>query len=303
MSLSRFAPLTMWQKEQQWTAWWADRTKLMQDDGTRTTWEKEQAVLREKKNWWLYTFCEPYWTVEDKELQWRSYCEEAHGVGSQPVDGLEKRQWWRKTWGEDPPLSGPQIDLAREEEIAEARARNQELHKEELRKGFCRTLAECAHVEEIAAARAFNEETHKEDFRNGFCRTVAERDTLRAHVEGMAAQQRQRPVSLPRPPMENPVFFGCPACSDFFPNRHDCDTHIKADHGTGEAKVIFHPQATEEELKACLFANLPWQDRILLSQTVHSSDMDLCYVTKRLVLREPGEEYGEGDNPFTDGVR
>ena len=256
-------PLTMWQKEQQWTAWWAARP-LVNDDGSQTGWEKEQAVLREKKNWWFYTFKEPYWTREDKELQWRNYWEGAHGEGSEPFDGAEKRQWWRKTWGEDPPLSAGQIDLQRDEEIAEA--------------------------------RAHNEEAHKEDFRNGFCRTVAERDTLRAHVEGMAAQQRQRPVSLPRPPIENPVLFGCPACSNFFPNRRDCDTHIKVQHGTGEATIIFHPQATEEELKACLFVNLPWQDKAMLSETVHSSDMDLCYVTKKLVLRESEEDEGwDGD--------
>ena len=255
--------LTMWQKEQQWTAWWADRTKLMQDDGTRTTLEKEQAVLREKKNWWFYTFKETYWTVEDKEMQWRNQWDSVHGGDKALFDGLEKREWWRKTWSEAPPLSARQIDLARDEEIAEA--------------------------------RAHNEETHKEDFRNGFCRTVAERDTLRAHVEGMAAQQRERPVSLPRPPMETPVLFGCPACSNFSPNRHDCDTHIKDYHGTGEAKVIFHPQATEEELKACLFVNLPLTDKAMLSPTVRSSDMDLCYVTKRLVLREPEDEGWDGE--------
>ena len=262
--------LTMWQKEQKWSAWWADRAKLMQDDGTRTSWEKEQAVIREKKNWWFYTFNEHYWTVEDKELQWRNQWESVHGVGSEPVDGLEKRQWWRKTWRETPPLSGPQIDLAREEEIA--------------------------------AARVLNKEQHEEDFRNGFCRTVEELAALRARVEWEAAEQPlQRPISLPGPPMENPLLFGCPGCSNLFPNRRDCDTHIKVNHGTGEAQAIFHPKATEEELKACLFVNLPWQDKAMLTESVRSSDMDLCYVTKRLVLREP--EYDDGHNPFTDGVR
>jgi len=77
-----------------------------------------------------------------------------------------------------------------------------------------------------------------------------------------------------------------------FPSRRPCDAHIRVEHAgcTEQAAIIFHPQATEEELKACLFANLPWQDKLLLSQTVRSSDMDLCYVSKSLVLREPDEE-------------
>jgi uncharacterized C2H2 Zn-finger protein len=95
--------------------------------------------------------------------------------------------------------------------------------------------------------------------------------------------------------MENPILFGCPACSNLFPNRRDCDTHIKDNHGAGEAAIIFHPKATEEELKACLFVNLPWQDKAMLSGSVRSSDMDLCYVTKRLVLREPEDEGWDGD--------
>lgn len=166
-------------KEQQWTVWWAERTKLVNDDGTRTAWEKQQAVIREKKNWWYYTFGEPYWTVEDKELH------------------------------------------------------------------------------------------------DGFCMTVAQGDAV---LE-----------KLGRPLMKNPVLFGCPSCDKLFPNRHGCDTHIKTTHGTGQATVLFHPQATELELKACLFVNMPWQDRAMLSETLRSSDMDLCYVTKKLVLREPEE--------------
>jgi hypothetical protein len=90
----------MEQKEQAWTAWWASRPKC-RDDGSQSVWVKEQAVLREKKLWWHRTYGEPYWTQEDKELQWRTYWESAHGEGSEPYDGHEKTLWWRKTFGEE----------------------------------------------------------------------------------------------------------------------------------------------------------------------------------------------------------
>ena len=69
--------LTMWQKEQEWTAWWTPRAMRMVDDGSQSVWEKKMAVLREKKNWWFSTFGERYLTVEDKEEQWRNYWEGA----------------------------------------------------------------------------------------------------------------------------------------------------------------------------------------------------------------------------------
>ena len=59
--------LSMEQKEQAWTTWWSERTKFMRDDGSQSQWEKDKAVLREKKNWWFYTYGERYWTKEDKE--------------------------------------------------------------------------------------------------------------------------------------------------------------------------------------------------------------------------------------------
>ena len=98
------ATKNMEQKEQEWTAWWAARP-LVCDDGSQSVWEKEQAVLREKKNWWLHTFGEHYWTREDKELQWRNYWESTHGENSEPLDGMEKKQWWCQTFGEKCPPS------------------------------------------------------------------------------------------------------------------------------------------------------------------------------------------------------
>jgi hypothetical protein len=164
------------QREKQWSAWWYDRMKLVVDDGTRTTKEREAAALREKRNWWRYTFGEEY---------------------------VEK------------PKAAP-------------------------------------------AQPAF---------------------------------------------MEQPVLFACAQCELFFTNRASCNEHAKLHGGPpAEAKVLFHPRATELELKACLFVNLPLADRAMLSPTVRSSDMDLCYVTKRLVLREPCEEDEWPDTSY-DGRR
>jgi hypothetical protein len=89
----------MEQKEAAWSTWWASR--LCGDDGSQSIWEKEQAVIREKKKWWFHTYGEPYWTREDKELQWRTYWEEVHGEGSEPFDGLEKKLWWEKAFREE----------------------------------------------------------------------------------------------------------------------------------------------------------------------------------------------------------
>jgi len=52
------------------------------------------------------------------------------------------------------------------------------------------------------------------------------------------------------------------------------------------AKLLFHPGASERELKVCLFNNLPWQDKAMLLPGMTPDDMDLCRVTKTLVLRE-----------------
>jgi hypothetical protein len=62
------------------------------------------------------------------------------------------------------------------------------------------------------------------------------------------------------------------------------------------AKLLFHPQATEDELKACLFANLPWQDKAMLFPGMSPADMDLCRATKRLVLRQPEAEPDAGSS-------
>jgi hypothetical protein len=224
--------LSMEQKEQAWTAWWAARP-LYSDDGSQSAWEKERAVLREKKNWWYHTYREHYWTREDKEEQWQSYWEEAHGEGSEPFDGHEKRAWWRQTFGEEyvPKLKPkPTIQLS------------------------------SGHL-----------------------------GSIRAQAEGLAAGGGSRAAAPEgRGLIPNPVLFGCSSCSLLFAQRLGCDQHARLVHRfqAQEAKVLFHPQATELELKACLFANLPWQDRAMLSPTVSSSDMDLCYTTKRLVLRE-----------------
>ena len=266
--------LSMWQKEQQWAAWWDERTKLMQDDGTQTGWEKEQAVVREKKSWWFHTFGECYWTVEDKELQWRNHCMSVEGGDA--GDERKKRVWWRQLFKEDPPLSAAQIELAREEEIAAARARNQADREKHALMGF-RGPAE-------ALAAALRQKAEPEPA------------ALRKQVEAIAASGGSRAASLPRPPIEDPVLFGCPCCDDMYFNRLSCDKHIKAEHGTGEVVVMFHPHATEEELKACLFANLPWQDKVMLNGTVGSKDMDLCYVTKKLVFRE--SDYDASDDPY-----
>lgn len=117
--------------------------------------------------------------------------------------------------------------------------------------------------------------------------------------------------------LKHPVIFGCDSCDKLFPTRRGCNAHIEshdiavqpegAEHmSTGtrlmvsmaaklskpeRAKLLFHPQATEEELKACLFANLPWQDKAMLMPGMSPADMDLCRVTKRLVLRPPRHEH------------
>ena len=101
----------MEQKEQEWSTWWASRPRV-RDDGSQSVWVKEQAVLREKKNWWLHTFGEHYWTREDKELQWRNYWESAHGENSEPFNGHEKKLWWRQKFGEECPPSEMEIWLA-----------------------------------------------------------------------------------------------------------------------------------------------------------------------------------------------
>jgi hypothetical protein len=103
---------SMAEKEQEWTTWWADRTKLISDDGSQSIWEKQQAVLREKKNWWFYRYKERYLTRDEKELQWRNYWESAHGEGSEPFNGAEKKVWWRQTFGEECPSSAMELWLA-----------------------------------------------------------------------------------------------------------------------------------------------------------------------------------------------
>ena len=107
--------VSMEQKEQAWTTWWASRP-LCGDDGSQSVWEKEQAVLREKKIWWFYTYGERYRTQEEKEEQWRDYWEKAHGEYSEPLDGYEKTLWWRHTFGEEyvrPRRGGAQIAAMR----------------------------------------------------------------------------------------------------------------------------------------------------------------------------------------------
>lgn len=105
------ATKTMAEKEQEWTKWWAARP-LVHDDGSQSQREKEMSVLREKKNWWFYTYKERYLTREDKELQWRDYWESTHGENSEPLDGAEKKQWWRQTFGEECPRSAMEIWLS-----------------------------------------------------------------------------------------------------------------------------------------------------------------------------------------------
>jgi hypothetical protein len=284
----------MWQKEQAWTAWWAARP-LFSDDGSQSEREKERAVLREKKNWWFYTFGERYLTVEDKDEQWRNYWEGAHGEGSEPHDGMEKRLWWRQTFKEDPPLSKTQIDLARQEEIAAARARNQEDREKDARMGFYGPAAALAAALRQKAVPVPEAAPMPEAAAMPEAAPEPEPAALRSQVEAIAASSSGRAKSLPRPPIEDPVLFGCPCCANMYLNRLSCDGHIKSEHGApanSEPKVMFHPRATEEELKACLFANLPWQDKVMLNGTVGSRDMDLCYVTKKLVFRAPeGEEH------------
>jgi hypothetical protein len=90
----------MEQKEKAWSSWWASRP-LVHDDGSQSQREKERSVLREKKNWWFYTYGERYWTREDKELEWQTYWEELHGENSEPQEGPEKKVWWEKTFGEE----------------------------------------------------------------------------------------------------------------------------------------------------------------------------------------------------------
>lgn len=225
----------MEQKEQAWTAWWASRP-LCSDDGSQSAWEKQRAVLREKKNWWFYTYGERYWTREDKEEQWRSYWLEAHGEHSEPLDGHEKRAWWQQTFGE-------------------------------------------AYACEPAPQPSSGHLT-----------------SIRARAERVAAGGAARAAApVRRPLMKHPIIFACSGCDKMFPSRAGCDAHVETIHSSAaEVTVLLHPQATELELKACLFANLPSHDKAMLSPGVSSSDMDLCYVTKRLVLREPWDaEEGE----------
>jgi hypothetical protein len=59
------------------------------------------------------------------------------------------------------------------------------------------------------------------------------------------------------------------------------------------AKLLFHPDASERELKICLFNNLPWQDKAMLLPLTTPDDMDLCYTTKTLVLRDKAEAEAE----------
>jgi hypothetical protein len=112
--------------------------------------------------------------------------------------------------------------------------------------------------------------------------------------------------------LKHPIIFGCDSCDKLFPTRRGCNAHIEthdiplqpegAEHmSTGarlilsmaaklgkpeRAKLLFHPQATEDELKDCLFANLPSHEKAMLWPDTTPADMDLCRVTKRLVLRE-----------------
>lgn len=288
MSLSKNTPLTKWQKEEAWKAWeeswkaWWDARPLCGNDGSQIGWEKDLAVLREKKNWWHQTFGENYLTVEDKELEWRNHCVSVEGGDA--GDEREKRAWWKRVFNEAPPLSGPQIELAREEEIAEARARNQADREKDALMGF--------HGPAEALAAAMRKKALAVPVPDTVAEAKEHAAAIRKHAEAMEASTVNRVAYLPRPPMPDPVLFGCPCCPFMFPSRRPCDAHIRVEHAgcTQQAAIIFHPQATEEELKACLFANLPWQDKLLLSQTLRSSDMDLCYVSKSLVLRKPDQE-------------
>ena len=123
--------------------------------------------------------------------------------------------------------------------------------------------------------------------------------------------------------LKHPVIFGCDSCDKLFPTRRGCNAHIETHDiavqpegvlATGtrlmlsmaaklskpeRAKLLFHPQATEEELKACLFANLPWQDKAMLMPGMSPADMDLCRVTKRLVLRPPRHEHDGSREPYS----
>jgi hypothetical protein len=96
-------------------------------------------------------------TMFQKEEQWRNYWEGAHGEGSEPYDGAEKRQWWRQAFKEDPPLSKTQIELQRQEEIAAARARNQEDRAKDARMGFYGPAAALAAALEKQKAEAKSE--------------------------------------------------------------------------------------------------------------------------------------------------
>jgi hypothetical protein len=115
-------------------------------------------------------------------------------------------------------------------------------------------------------------------------------------------------------PFKHPIIFGCDSCDKLFPTRRGCNAHMETEHdipvqpegaehmSTGarlilsmaaklskpeRAKLLFHPQATEEELKACVFANMPSHEKAMLMPGTTPADMDLCYITKRLVFREP----------------
>jgi len=98
--------LTMAQKEAAWSAWWASR--LCGDDGSQSIWEREMAVLREKKLWWHRTYGEVYLTREDKELQWQAYWKSAYGEDSEPHEGHEKALWWLQTFREEYVRKGAQ---------------------------------------------------------------------------------------------------------------------------------------------------------------------------------------------------
>lgn len=118
--------------------------------------------------------------------------------------------------------------------------------------------------------------------------------SMRAQAEAADAAADARVVSLNRPPMKDPVIFGCPCCPLLFSWRIACDDHVYSVHDSpgldptlslipDRAKVLFHPKATEEEIKACLFVNLHSTDKAMLSPGTHSNHMTLCYVTRRLV--------------------
>ena len=141
-------------------------------------------------------------------------------------------------------------------------------------------------------------------------------DGTQSEIEFNASVLREKQLwwlqtfNEPYLPLKYPVLFGCPSCDKLFPTRRTCNIHIESVHDapisepealpTGirlmlsmgaslskpeRAKLLFHPDASERELKICLFTNLPWQDKAMLSPLTSPDDMDLCYTTKTLVLR------------------